>query len=105
MSDDGYAALRAAIGEPLGYERAVEWMRHWYHVDGQEAPGLGLCSLRAMCHHVSNVLEGVPDDDDSGVILTNYLSKPWGSYLYYATLSQPGSPIPEPMAGRDGRRQ
>lgn len=61
---------------------AKAWFRKWA-ADGQETP-YGSVSMRAMAHHVSNVLEGMTEQEDDFIWMP-YFNTAHGTDIYFAT--------------------
>jgi hypothetical protein len=63
------------------FNSAVRWYVKFVHLDGQKTP-YGMFSMRSMCAHISNVLEG--KEEESDCICTNYTATKFGLDIYWA---------------------
>lgn len=59
---------------------AKEFYIKWKDEDDQETP-YGCFSMRAMAAHISNVLEGKENYEDT--VCTNYMSTKYGSDIFF----------------------
>lgn len=80
---DLHAYLRTQFTDLAG---AKAFMRRWATEMGQDIPGFGGISSRALAAHVSTVLEGKTEVPSAG-LATNYLATARGSELYWAAWS------------------
>jgi len=69
--------------------RVAAWALGWMN-GGQEEPAM---TQRAMAYHLSRVLEGEDEDPSSVTMLTDYIDRPFGPWLFEAMCGgAPGEP-------------
>jgi len=78
---DFYNYLREEITD---LDSAKMFMWKWVNEMDQELPKFGSISSRALCAHVSAILEGKEQDDSGGDGYTQYLNTKYGPELYYS---------------------